>query len=71
MLEGKKSIVILGHMKSWDGDCIGSLVRDYSIPEKNLVGLRSRCIWRNGRKFSCLSGYKDVYTQKPTTYKNI
>ena len=38
MLEGKKSIVILGHVNP-DGDCIGSCLGLYNYLKENYEGL--------------------------------
>ena len=56
MLEGKKSIVILGHVNP-DGDSIGSCLRLYNELKENDEGLESAgYLEKRGGKFSYLSG---------------
>ena len=63
MLEGKKSIVILGHVNP-DGDCIGSCLGLYNYLKENYEGLEvSVYLEKMGVKFSYLSGYNDVHTE--------
>ena len=66
MLEGKKSIVILGHVNP-DGDCIGSCLGLYNYLKENYEGLEiSVYLEKMGVKFSYLSGYlADKYDQEP------
>ena len=67
MLEGKKSIVILGHVNP-DGDCIGSCLGLYNYLKENYEGLEiSVYLEKMGVKFSYLSGYKDVHTEYDDT----
>ena len=63
MLEGKKTIVILGHVNP-DGDCIGSCLGLYNYLKENYEGLEvSVYLEKMGVKFSYLSGYNDVHTE--------
>lgn len=67
MLEGKKTIVILGHVNP-DGDCIGSCLGLYNYLKENYEGLEiSVYLEKMGVKFSYLSGYKDVHTEYDDT----
>ena len=69
MLEGKKSIVILGHVNP-DGDCIGSCLGLYNYLKENYEGLEvSVYLEKMGVKFSYLSGYGDVQTEYDDTKK--
>ena len=61
MLEGKKSIVILGHVNP-DGDCIGSCLGLYNYLKENYEGLEVS-VEKMGVKFSYLSGYNDAHTE--------
>ena len=47
MLEGKKSIVILGHVNP-DGDCIGSCLGLYNYLKENYEGLEVGVSGENG-----------------------
>ena len=63
MMEGKTSIVILGHVNP-DGDCIGSCLGLYNYLKENYEGLEvSVYLEKMGVKFSYLSGYNDVHTE--------
>ena len=63
MLEGKKTIVILGHVNP-DGDCIGSCLGLYNYLKENYEGLEvSVYLEKMGVKFSFLSGFEDVHTE--------
>ena len=67
MLEGKKSIVILGHVNP-DGDCIGSCLGLYNYLKENYEGLEvSVYLEKMGVKFSFLSGFEDVHTEYDDT----
>ena len=68
MLEGKKSIVILGHVNP-DGDCIGSCLGLYNYLKENYEGLEvSVYLEKMGVKFSYLSGYMaDKYDEDADT----
>ena len=67
MLEGKKSIVILGHVNP-DGDCIGSCLGLYNYLKENYEGLEvSVYLEKMGVKFSFLSGFEDVH-RMPATF---
>ena len=69
MLEGKKTIVILGHVNP-DGDCIGSCLGLYNYLKENYEGLEvSVYLEKMGVKFSYLSGYGDVQTEYDDTKK--
>ena len=63
MLEGKKSIVILGHVNP-DGDCIGSCLGLYNYLKENYEGLQvSVYLEKMGVTFSFLSGFEDGHTE--------
>lgn len=67
MLEGKKTIVILGHVNP-DGDCIGSCLGLYNYLKENYEGLEvSVYLEKIGVKFSFLSGFEDVHTEYDDT----
>ena len=59
MLEGKKTIVILGHVNP-DGDCIGSCLGLYNYLKENYEGLE-------GSVYLVLR----MYTQNTTTQKHL
>jgi phosphoesterase RecJ-like protein len=59
-LEGKKTVVILGHVNP-DGDCIGSCLGMYNYLKENFAKLSvSVCLDAMGVKFGYLKGYGDV-----------
>ena len=58
MLEGKKSIVILGHVNP-DGDCIGSCLAMYNYLTENYGELRGiRIPGAHGRKIRIFKGLR-------------
>lgn len=60
MLEGKKSIVILGHVNP-DGDCIGSCLGLWNYLRENYEGIEvTVCLEPMPQKFDYLKGYHEV-----------
>ena len=62
MLEGTKSVAILGHIRP-DGDCLGSTLGLYNYLRLNYPDIRAAVYLEESSKFSYLKGYDTIRHQ--------